>query len=1048
MHSTHSNVAHGEYTDPYDWRAPAPEQLYTDDLSTLAGLPFPLNISSYAPPSPFYAPSSFPSQQPFLEAAQAFPHSYAGTPSPLLFHNAQIPQYPPLRGASPAANLVGSPYAQFVDSDVLALQMGMGMAAPQAMGHAHSGSVSGIGRSMSGRGGGVSASRPAQARAHMTSVHPDSSAGGPSSSRPAVPEYFARPLPVPRRQRSANNSNASSTATSPIQSSPFLAKRLSMVEAGTRLASQPVSPRPHAAIDYSFNSLETDLDLFNHAQAGAFESAAVAAMASISTRGTAANSPSASTDAASPHVTSDSFFATLPTRSAGPSNAASPRDNLVVNPLVTSPAVTSPGVPSKEASPIEPAANTPSSSFDALFDGDSPESVARKDPIAAQAWRMINKAKHNMPNGARMENLTWRLMSMTLKKRREETAAAEAEVKALAEAQALADARVPAPKATVKIEAEGPAPAPAPEPSEAVGVARGRRGRTPASQSASASPEPETYVSQSWGTLADDLSDGMDWRAKSQSRSRSRAPDATMDWRAQSRSRSRAPIFRAPVPLAPLASFDTVSAQHITSRFYGDRGGIATPAEEKAEFDLAASLGLGPGGFSTNDEFDAFPSVSGVSPSFASDADGTTSNLTAIEDTLNHLISLQTLVGSPASGTSWNISSQPASLPRSPSKSVPAPSYANSYTNGTTPSIEEEVASVDDYSYLHNPSRRSSVSSVKSAHHQLQALTDSVRASGSRSPLTFLPQSKSLASASPLSRSPASTSYLPPRPYGFTPVAASGLSLGRPAQPLPESTHHAPASRLDMLAGINANLYSSSAPLQNFVNPPSYFGGLGTDTAGLLEYFSATSTDPYQLPYLANGFDALAPTYINPSHVNPSHLFGNGLYDSDTSSWAFGSPTLSPSLTETPSPPSSKTTYRPVLPRSHLASGSSVAASRAGSSLSMRQTDAVNPPILSSSAPVSRIHSRANTGPPHGFDASKPTAKPAGIPVGEDGEVHCLNCNTTVSLTSRTRTLADSLVARTRPCGDATRRASRCATRVAYSGTCTVSTDPPRSTRA
>jgi len=35
---------------------------------------------------------------------------------------------------------------------------------------------------------------------------------------------------------------------------------------------------------------------------------------------------------------------------------------------------------------------------------------------------MFHKAKNTMPNGARMENLTWRLMSMTLRKRREESA--------------------------------------------------------------------------------------------------------------------------------------------------------------------------------------------------------------------------------------------------------------------------------------------------------------------------------------------------------------------------------------------------------------------------------------------------------------------------------------------------------------------------------------------------------------------------------------------------------------------------------------------------
>ncbi|KAG2204439.1 hypothetical protein INT47_005230 [Mucor saturninus] len=51
----------------------------------------------------------------------------------------------------------------------------------------------------------------------------------------------------------------------------------------------------------------------------------------------------------------------------------------------------------------------------------------KKDPLASKVWRMYTKAKDTLPNGSRMENLTWRMMAMTLtKKKLAEKAAEEA----------------------------------------------------------------------------------------------------------------------------------------------------------------------------------------------------------------------------------------------------------------------------------------------------------------------------------------------------------------------------------------------------------------------------------------------------------------------------------------------------------------------------------------------------------------------------------------------------------------------------------------------
>ena len=56
-------------------------------------------------------------------------------------------------------------------------------------------------------------------------------------------------------------------------------------------------------------------------------------------------------------------------------------------------------------------------------DLDSPDEMQRKDPLATQIWRLYRKTKKQLPNQERMENLTWRMMAMSLRKRRQEEAA-------------------------------------------------------------------------------------------------------------------------------------------------------------------------------------------------------------------------------------------------------------------------------------------------------------------------------------------------------------------------------------------------------------------------------------------------------------------------------------------------------------------------------------------------------------------------------------------------------------------------------------------------
>ena len=48
--------------------------------------------------------------------------------------------------------------------------------------------------------------------------------------------------------------------------------------------------------------------------------------------------------------------------------------------------------------------------------------MQKKDPLATQIWKLYSRTKTNLPNQERMENLTWRMMAMHLR-RREQAAA-------------------------------------------------------------------------------------------------------------------------------------------------------------------------------------------------------------------------------------------------------------------------------------------------------------------------------------------------------------------------------------------------------------------------------------------------------------------------------------------------------------------------------------------------------------------------------------------------------------------------------------------------
>lgn len=52
----------------------------------------------------------------------------------------------------------------------------------------------------------------------------------------------------------------------------------------------------------------------------------------------------------------------------------------------------------------------------------SPEEMRKNDPLGIEMWKLFSRTKAQLPNQERMDNLSWRLMSMNLKRQEQERA--------------------------------------------------------------------------------------------------------------------------------------------------------------------------------------------------------------------------------------------------------------------------------------------------------------------------------------------------------------------------------------------------------------------------------------------------------------------------------------------------------------------------------------------------------------------------------------------------------------------------------------------------
>jgi GATA-binding protein len=56
----------------------------------------------------------------------------------------------------------------------------------------------------------------------------------------------------------------------------------------------------------------------------------------------------------------------------------------------------------------------------ATVDTETPEDMQKNDPLGTQIWKLYHRTKGQLPNGERLENLTWRMMSMNLRRKERE----------------------------------------------------------------------------------------------------------------------------------------------------------------------------------------------------------------------------------------------------------------------------------------------------------------------------------------------------------------------------------------------------------------------------------------------------------------------------------------------------------------------------------------------------------------------------------------------------------------------------------------------------
>ncbi|KAK4056708.1 Sodium- and chloride-dependent GABA transporter 1 [Microbotryomycetes sp. JL221] len=713
---------------------------------------------------------------------------------------------------------------------------------------------------------------------------------------------------------------------SPVPPSHMRASSVSFAPSASLLSDTPPVSRPPSpprnpsrpSIDFDFTKLEEDLD--NFTSSGGFASAAAAAMASVGVKTTSSAtgnyniggyssplSPPAA-ELTSPRVLStvlgENIFSQIssgrsPTSTSN--NGLSPIDFSAF--VAASPEGSATGTTATThsggtgsvagggtgagagAGTSTRAKNSPADistlesprGSSGLFDDDGSDGFNSKDPIAAQVWRMFNKAKNTLPNGARMENLTWRMMSMSLKKRRDGSATPQMEHDEDAFKQAM-DNELKRHQQTLtgdvlsrdfatQSAAHGPS---SPQNAEEAAEAENEVQELRSNGAVFKKPLPPSAVAQN--ATGDEEEDRGRRRRAGTNGSKSAGSSA-----ANSASNSASPESH---------EFDRFGS----STSSGPSHTFMTALDSKdAHAQLSASLGLGAvenvssgsasvsfssaqssSSAKTSTSMSPPTSTTAVSPPFAFPKQGSSpgnpgneSKLAAIESTLNQLISLQSRAGGNAGPRKPSTSSLSTSATTNNSpgkKSSLGSSSVSSSRTAKKIDMQSAYASLaqQQLEQLRSPQQQEASLSVSASPINPSSLYLNAEAATHSDENTF--------GSAGLSSGAASTSISP---------AVSGLSLNRPPSLVPDIAVPMTNTPLAFFSEPPTPFsFPASAPVPGvgFLNSPatSLYDDQTPDAAyGFYDYFRQRpeASSGYTSPFLSTSVDAPASAFINPSHL-------------------------------------------------------------------------------------------------------------------------------------------------------------------------------------
>ncbi|KDQ21539.1 hypothetical protein BOTBODRAFT_206053 [Botryobasidium botryosum FD-172 SS1] len=181
---------------------------------------------------------------------------------------------------------------------------------------------------------------------------------------------------------------------SPVATSPFSPSTATELNRARRFITSPNASFAQSQLDPSLPSAST---VRSASGLSAFHGTSITSKTSAPPT----RSPSIISD-----ILTDDLFAGVSSKAAAELVAAT--QNVTLSSSFPSPILSG-------GSPVESVGSHHSNQDEA-----DPEQMAKEDPLATKVWKMFSRTKASLPHAQRMENLTWRMMALALRKKREE----------------------------------------------------------------------------------------------------------------------------------------------------------------------------------------------------------------------------------------------------------------------------------------------------------------------------------------------------------------------------------------------------------------------------------------------------------------------------------------------------------------------------------------------------------------------------------------------------------------------------------------------------